>query len=403
MVCIVPGAYGQSLVPRPTDKVDAVDFEPVRDRFGNATLSGVVESAAGLSASQAAPADPPSVYDRIWRFAKWYEDESNPIVQSVLFSGRFQYEYATLDADQGSHSEWNIRRMRLGPKVTLFQNFLVHTEVELNPQETDPFYVRLTDAYIQWSPTKRFSVTVGKQGVLFTMDGSTSSKELLAIDRSNLSNNIWFPQEYMPGVGVSGKEGRWIYRGGVYSAGAENREFGEFTGSFFTLGVVGFDFGPSLGAKEALLAGNYVYQDPDANNTFTRELQHVASVNFDFETNRWGVRADVSGAVGYLGQTNLFAVMVMPFLNVGSLQFVGRYTFVESEDPNGVRLATYESTVVSGRGDQYDDLYLGANYYFYGHKLKLQTGVQFADMEDRAGDGGAYSGASWITGLRVGW
>ena len=31
------------------------------------------------------------------------------------------------------------------------------------------------------------------------------------------------------------------------------------------------------------------------------------------------------------------------------------------------------------------------NYYFYGHKLKLQTGVQFADMQDRANDGGAYS------------
>jgi hypothetical protein len=34
--------------------------------------------------------------------------------------------------------------------------------------------------------------------------------------------------------------------------------------------------------------------------------------------------------------------MAMPFVNVtGKLQVVGRYTFVESEDPNGVRLATY--------------------------------------------------------------
>ena len=38
-----------------------------------------------------------------------------------------------------------------------------------------------------------------------------------------------------------------------------------------------------------------------------------------------------------------------------------------------------------------------------GHRLKLQTGVQFADMRDRANDGGAYSGVSWTTGLRVGW
>jgi phosphate-selective porin OprO/OprP len=51
----------------------------------------------------------------------------------------------------------------------------------------------------------------------------------------------------------------------------------------------------------------------------------------------------------------------------------------------------------------YKEWYLGANYYFYGHKLKLQTGVQFADMDDRAADGGAYSGTSWTIGLRIGW
>ena len=100
----------------------------------------------------------------------------------------------------------------------------------------------------------------------------------------------------------------------------------------------------------------------------------------------------------------MWGVMMMPFVSLTEkLQVVGRYTFLDSSDDNGVRLATYESTIVSGRGDTYNELYLGGNYYFYGHKLKLQTGVQFADMNDRANDGGAYSGVSWVTGLRVGW
>ena len=72
-------------------------------------------------------------------------------------------------------------------------------------------------------------------------------------------------------------------------------------------------------------------------------------------------------------------------------------------DPNGVLLGTYENRIVRGRGDEYNELYLGANYYFYGHKLKLQSGLQFADMNDRAADGGDYSGVSWTTGIRVGW
>jgi phosphate-selective porin OprO and OprP len=345
-----------------------------------------------------------STYDKIWKFAEWYENDSNPVVQRVLFSGRYQHEFAAIDADQGDLDEWNIRRVRLGPRVTLFRTFTLHAEVELNPEERDPLYLRLTDAYLQWNKSARVVLTFGKQGVPFTVDGATSSKDLPTIDRSNLSNNIWFPQEYMPGVSLSGRRAPWVYRAGLYTAGEMNREFGEFNGGVFTLGVLGYDFAKSLDMKEALLTGNYVYQHPDPLNTFTRQLENIVSVNLKLEAERWGVRADVSAASGYLGQSDLSSVMAMPFLNItDKLQIVGRYTFLESDEANGVRLATYESRVVPGRGDQYNELYLGANYFFYGHRLKLQSGLQFADMKDRADDGGAYSGVSWTTGVRVGW
>jgi phosphate-selective porin OprO/OprP len=345
-----------------------------------------------------------STYDKIWKFTEWYKDDTNPIIQSVLFSGRYQYEYASIDADQGNLGEWNVRRMRLGPRMTLFKKFTFHSEVELNPQEHDPLYMRFTDLYVQWNRSKRLALTVGKHGVPFTMDGSTSSKELITIDRSNLTNNIWFTEEYLPGVSVSGTKAPWVYRTGVYSSGARNREFGEFNGGLFTLGLVGYDFGKKLNVKEALLAGNYVYQHPDRNNTFTRQLEHVFSLNFKFDTDKWGVRTDLSAASGYLGQSNLWGVMAMPFYNyTDKLQFVGRYTFLTSDQVNGVRLGTYENRVVPGRGDRYNELYAGANYFFYGHKLKLQSGFQIADMNDRANDGGAYSGMAWTTGLRIGW
>jgi phosphate-selective porin OprO/OprP len=127
-------------------------------------------------------------------------------------------------------------------------------------------------------------------------------------------------------------------------------------------------------------------------------------VNFKLATGRWGVRADVSGAKGYLGQSNLWGAMAMPYFDAtNKVQLVGRYTFLNSSRNNGVRLATYESTVVGGRGDRYNEGYVGANYYVSGHRLKFQTGLQFATMRDRASDGGAYSGVSWVTGVRVGW
>jgi phosphate-selective porin OprO/OprP len=369
------------------------------------TARGNLWPVSGLPQASSTSKPEPSTYDKIWiRFTQLYKSDTNPTVQQVLFSGRYQQDFANLDAHQGDLDEWNVRRMRLGPRVTLFRTFTLHAEVEVNPQERDPFYMRFTDAYLQWNKSSRLVMTFGKQGVPFTIDGATSSKELLTIDRSNLSNNIWFPQEYMPGVSVSGRIAPWVYRTGVYSSGAMNREFGEFSGDYFTLALLGYDFAQPLGVKEAVLTGNYLYQHPDTDNTFTRQLEHVTSVHFKLEADRWGLRAEVSDANGYLGQSNMWALMAMPFVNVtDKLQAVGRYTYIDSENPNGIRFATYESRIVSGRGDKYNELYLGANYYFYGHKLKLQSGLQFAQMDDEAEDGGAYSGVSWITGIRVGW
>ena len=94
----------------------------------------------------------------------------------------------------------------------------------------------------------------------------------------------------------------------------------------------------------------------------------------------------------------------MPFFNLTSrFQLVGRHTYLRSQDDNGVGLARYENQVTAGRGDRYNEFYAGVNYYFYGHKLKLQSGVKLGDMNDSATDGGAYSGIASTTGLRVSW
>ena len=358
--------------------------------------------ASGADSSATKPE--PSIYDKVWRYTEWYNNEENPVIQKFNFTGRFQLDYAVVDADQGHHDEWNIRRFRAGGKATLFQNVTLHGEADLNPQEPRPLYQRLTDMYVAWSQSKAFSLTLGKHGAPFTMDGSTSSKELLTIDRNNLSNNLWFPEEYIPGVSISGRPAAWRYHAAVHSSGGANREFGEFNGGVFFLGTVGYDFGKQLDVKQALLSANYVYNEPDEDNTFTRDLQHVGSVNFAFDAGRWGFRSDVSAGAGYLGQSDLWGAMLMPFYNITDhLQVVARYTYLNSDDNNGVRLNRYESVVVSDRGDEYNEAYLGLNYYFYGHKLKVQTGVQYAELEDQADDGGAYQGWAWTTGLRISW
>ena len=92
-----------------------------------------------------------------------------------------------------------------------------------------------------------------------------------------------------------------------------------------------------------MLTGNYLYQHPDVNNTFTKRFEHVMSVHFRLDEPRWGFRSDVSKTEGYLGQRNVFGVMAMPIFNAtDKLQFVARYTYLDSDGINGLSLATYE-------------------------------------------------------------
>jgi phosphate-selective porin OprO/OprP len=131
----------------------------------------------------------------------------------------------------------------------------------------------------------------------------------------------------------------------------------------------------------------------------------VCSLNFTHEKGPFGLRGDFSAGDGFLGQSDIRGLALMPYYNFNeNLQAVFRYTFVASDSDNGVRFARYESELVPGRrGDQYQEAYLGLNYLIYGHKLKLQSGVQYASMRDPADDGGAYDGFSWTTGLRLSW
>ena len=94
----------------------------------------------------------------------------------------------------------------------------------------------------------------------------------------------------------------------------------------------------------------------------------------------------------------------MPFYDITQhIQLVLRYTYLRSDDNNGLRLGRYENEIVNGRGDEYNEIYSGLNVFFYGHKLKWQTGLQYSNMKDSAGDGGDYEGWGLTTGLRVSW
>jgi phosphate-selective porin OprO/OprP len=166
----------------------------------------------------------------------------------------------------------------------------------------------------------------------------------------------------------------------------------------------GYDLASLIGFDKAPLRLDYVYQNPDTDNDVGRSNEHVLSLNFQGDKGPWGIYTDVDYSNGFGSQSDLVGGQIMPsFRFCETWQVVVRYTGIHSSDDNGIRLARYDNKIVTGRGDTYNEIYLGLNKYFYGHKLKWQTGLQYASMDDSAHDGGEYDGWGVTTGLRASW
>lgn len=342
-------------------------------------------------------------YEDIWKNAVFYQNKENPVVQKIAFTGRFQGEGYWFDADQGDADDTTWRRLRLGFKNTVFDTWTLHFEGDFDLND-DGSYNRLTDAYISRGLGEGATVKIGKHSAGFTLGGGTSSKSLITLQRNNLTNNLWFPAEYFTGISVEGPaDDGYFYNVGIFSNDPSD-EFSRFDASFFGLASFGKDFADQVGTDKAVVRLDFVYNDEDPNAN-TRNFGEVFSLVTQWEEGNWGLWTDLSYGNGYRSQSNLWGAVVMPFYNINDkLQLVFRYTHLDSSGGNGVRLGRYESAIVSGRGDLYDELYLGFNVYFYGHKLKWQTGVQKARMKDEMNDGGELSGGFGITsGFRISW
>lgn len=346
-------------------------------------------------------------FEKIWSYATLYKNEENPVIQKFAISGRFHADYNNLSSNQGDYEDFEVRRFRLGFKSQLFDDFTLHVEADLDADEFDldfdsDSYKGLTDAYLAWSPNKQLKVKAGKQSAGFTLDGKTSSKKILTLERSNIANNLWFTKEYFTGLSAAVNNGKWSYFAGAFSS-ATPKEFSEFDAGNFGVLSAAYDLTDQTGGKESLLTLDYVYNDPHENNG-TRPFEQVVSLNHRYENDTWGLRSEVSAGQGYDDQSDIWGLSVMPFYNISdNLQLVTRYTRVASSGDNGVRLNRYENKIESGRGDSYHEGYLGLNWYIYDHKLKIQSGVTYANMGDKANDGGAYDGWGLNLGLRMYW
>jgi phosphate-selective porin OprO/OprP len=341
-----------------------------------------------------------SAFDDVWKLAGLYENEQGDYLK---LSGRLHADAAAFDSSQGDYKEIRWRRFRFGIKGKYGRTTVgLEANYDLNDDLGDS-YGRLTDAYLSWNLNGDTKLTVLKHSAGFTLDGRTSSKKLLTPQRNNLTNNLWFTAEYFSGLSVKGRLASDVsYTAAVFSSDGHD-EIGFGDASYFTL----FSVGKTLGSNSLWQTGSvtldYVHNDVHEEGN-TRDFSDVLSLSSKFSSGDWHLWSDVSLGQGDRGQSDIWGLTLMPYYQqTEALQWVMRYTWMDSDDENGLRLGRYENEIVDGRGDRYQELFGGVNYLFNDHKFKVQLGAQYTEMDDSARDGGKYDGWGLTLALRIYW
>jgi len=353
--------------------------------------------------------DQESTFDKIWDNVVLYENDENSLMSKFWLTGRLQGEYHSFENEVApaiDHDDYDWRRFRFGFKATLFGDITLHSEADLGLENRGrPLYNDLTDTYISWSTENGMKFKLGKQSAPFTLDGSTSSKKLHTLERSKIAGNIWFGQEYFPGISVSGSKDEIDYFAGFYS----NDNKPEFDGAFkhgqFGILSVGKDYAANFDLEKSYLRLDFMFQEDDGNDDVEDFSDWNAAYSFvtKWENNDWYFWTDLSFADRKDG--DVWGIQLMPFYDItDKTQVIFCYTYLDSSGVNQLRASRWEDRLDRGeyRGDDLTEYFFGLNHFFYGHKLKWQNGLQYTQL-DEADSSKEYEGWGFTTAFRISW
>jgi phosphate-selective porin OprO/OprP len=344
-------------------------------------------------------------FDALWKAFTLYKDDANPILQEFKLRGRYQGQYHWVDSDQGDADAWEDRRTRFGFDAKFFSK---QVEVRVDFQSNDGFedaYDRLVDAYVKWKPDENLAITFGRTKPLIGYyDWLQSTNAQPTFERSQIFNQLRVDRT--TALTVEGKNGNFTWQAGGYSNDTD-REFGKFGGAFSYGAGIGYDAKNAFGWTRADFRLDWLHSGHDDADQILDRYDDLVSATFWGQDGPWGIVAEgyhASGGQGRDGDVSGFFIQPTYDLVPKRLQLVGRYSYATGDGLDSVRRQTrYESEAPAltggGRGDEYHALYLGAQYFIHGDKLKLLAGVEYAAL-DGGGNGGDYDGLTWLTGIR---
>ncbi len=361
-----------------------------------------------------------SAYDQIWSIPTLYKNEGNPVLQELALVGQLQTQYAYGSDDSGNFGtkdrpddltwgDTEVRRFRLGMKGKLFGKLTFLYLTDLNPDLSPRIYKRTPEMYFTYTENDAFNISAGKTELKFNREQEYSSRDFLPFERSALGNMFYGGE--LTGAWASGKgiAGGWLYFLGAFSNDRVD-EWSHFNGGTILLGKIGYDYTKHTGFDLAEVKFQYLHnsepgfredsacmKSPSYSDCISISNQ-ITEGPFDLTTEfLWG--AGVNGVADVCG---LSAMANYSFTK--NLQLITTWEVAGSSDDNGVFLPTRYEALAPGVGDAKGDAYFagyaGLNYYIYGQKLKLMSGLKYSYLDGGSG-GGDFNGWTWLCGMRM--
>ncbi len=363
-----------------------------------ATLAACASTFAGQPvAKEIVEKEEKSLCDTIFSLPTLYQNKDNDVLQKFAIIGRYHGQYYFLDSNQGNADDWENRRARLGASAELFHFLKFSFNFNVDVEGEGRFFEDLEDAVAEIKLNENFKLSIGKQKAPITHEWRTSSNKIVTFERSRIVNQT--VPDKMGGALLSYKKENWLIDLGAYTNSVdEDWAYPTFDG--------GSSYFASLGYKSAagLTRLEYLYSDldPNVDNTQTRGYEHVVSLNHNFEWDRLGIVADAIYASGDAG--DVVGLIILPTYDItDKLKLVTRYQVATSDSDSGFSLQSrYEREapdLVTSKGDFYQALYAGLNYYICGDNLKLMGGVEYTDFDQASG--GSYDAWTVFGGVRV--
>ncbi len=357
-----------------------------------------------------------------------WKDKSNPYLQEIQIDGRLQFQTAYLNGNDVNDNDYSskfneFRRARLGVKTKFLQYFYTKVVYDLvDDQRIRPGqgsvnwgYKQFDEAYIGFDLNKALGDTMfdslevkfGRQKYVLGYEARESSKEILTVERSALSNKVY--GSYRPsGFTIEGETGPWFFQGSIYSStvdGADNTEFNWYQDAIIYYAAAGYQVNDEL---SLLIDYSYNAADVTKGDNNLVDYAWASSISAAYDNGSWGAVAEViygdnggarTGNANPDRQGGFGGFIVTPYawLIKDRLQVVGQYQYQGASDAEGVRVNSRYgrargtggltgADVNSGRGDSHNSFYGGLNYYICGNAAKIQGGIEYQTMDTPVGD-----------------